>query len=122
MNPTDFSKRLSDFLIKYLPGERGVSSNTISSYKYTFLLLITFVQKKKNFNIKALTIKCITKEFVVEFLDWLQKKGIIAIQLEMRGLQPSMLSIVIYSIKPLRIFMNAKESCLSRIRRLKQKF
>ncbi len=74
MNPTDFSKHLSGFLIKYLPGERGVSSNTISSYKYTFLLLVTFIQEQKNINIKVLTIKCITKELVVEFLDWLQKE------------------------------------------------
>jgi len=74
MNPTDFSKHLSSFLIKYLPGERGVSGNTISSYKYTFLLLVTFIQEKKHINIKVLNIKCITKELVVEFLDWLQKE------------------------------------------------
>lgn len=74
MKPTDFSKHLSDFLIKYLPGELGVSSNTITSYKYTFLLLISFVQEKKHINPNNLTIECITKDTVVEFLSWLQEE------------------------------------------------
>jgi len=32
MKPTDFSKAISDFIAKYLPNERGASSNTITAY------------------------------------------------------------------------------------------
>lgn len=74
MKPTDFSKSLTDFLSKYLPGERGMSANTISSYKITFILFINFVEAEKNINVNKLSLKDITKECVVEFLDWLQEK------------------------------------------------
>lgn len=47
MKPTDFSKSLTDFLSKYLPGERGLSANTIESYKTTFILFITFMEEKR---------------------------------------------------------------------------
>jgi hypothetical protein len=40
MKPTDFAKSLTDFLSKYLPGKRGMSTNTIHSYKTTFILFI----------------------------------------------------------------------------------
>lgn len=74
MKPTDFSKYLSDFLMKYLPGERGLSSNTIAAYKYTFLLFISFIQDEKHIKINHFMIKDITKEVIVEFLHWLKKE------------------------------------------------
>jgi integrase/recombinase XerD len=74
MNPTDFSKSLTDFLSKYLPGERGMSINTISSYKVTFILFINFCETEKNINVRKLFLKDITKPVTIEFLDWLQSK------------------------------------------------
>lgn len=74
MKPTDFAKSLTDFLTKYLPGERGMSTNTINSYKFTFMLFINFIESQKNINVKRLSLKDITKECIVQFLDWLQTK------------------------------------------------
>lgn len=74
MKPTDFSKGLTDFLSKYLPGERGMSANTITSYKATFILLINFFEAEKNIRVNKLSLRNITKECIVEFLDWLQIK------------------------------------------------
>jgi integrase/recombinase XerD len=74
MKPTDFSKSLTDFLTKYLPGERGMSHNTISSYKFTFILFITFMEDQKKVKIEKLMLKDITRDCVVAFLDWLQSK------------------------------------------------
>jgi len=73
MKPTDFSKYLTNFLTRYLSHERGASTNTITAYRDTFVLLIMFMEQKK---IKAhkLTLEKITKEVVVEFLDWIQTK------------------------------------------------
>jgi site-specific recombinase XerD len=74
MKPTDFSKSLTGFLSKYLPGERGMSTNTINSYKVTFILFINFIESKKKIRVNKLSLKDITKECVVDFLDWLQKE------------------------------------------------
>lgn len=73
MKPTDLSKSLMDFLSRYLPGERGMSYNTISSYKYTFILLFSFMKEQKGINIDKLTLKELTRDSVVAFLDWLQR-------------------------------------------------
>ncbi|QSO52876.1 site-specific integrase [Alicyclobacillus curvatus] len=74
MRPTDFSKRLTDFLTGYLPGERGASKNTIASYRDTFILLLTFLKESKGISAERLTLCQITKEIVVEFLGWLEKE------------------------------------------------
>lgn len=74
MKPTDFSKSLTDFLSKYLPGERGLSANTIQSYKVTFILFIGFIEAEKHIPVTKLSLTNITKESVVEFLDWLQQR------------------------------------------------
>ncbi len=74
MRPTDFSKSLTDFLIRYLPGERGASKNTITSYKDTFILFLAFLKESKNIPAERLTLSHITKETVVEYLDWLEEE------------------------------------------------
>lgn len=73
MKPTDFSKNLTDFLSLYLPGERGLSYNTICSYKDTFILFLNFMKEQKFINPIKLTLQQITQERIVEFLDWIQK-------------------------------------------------
>jgi len=72
MKPTDFSKSLTDFLSKYLPAERGMSYNTISSYKMTFILFIEFMNTQKNVNVQKLSLSNCSRESIVQFLDWLQ--------------------------------------------------
>ena len=74
MKPTDFSKSLTDFLSKYLPGERGLSANTINSYKITFILFIGLIESQKKISVNKLSLKDITKECIVEFLEWLQRE------------------------------------------------
>ncbi|MCK5839842.1 MAG: tyrosine-type recombinase/integrase [Bacteroidales bacterium] len=70
--PTDFAKYISGFLYNYLTNERGVSKNTIKSYSYTFILFVNFMHEVKKIHINRLSLKDITKEVVVEFLDWIQ--------------------------------------------------
>lgn len=72
MKPTDFSKSLTDYLGNYLPGERGVSANTIKAYKDTFVLFLRFMQSEKKKNANSLTLKDITQDVVIHFLDWLE--------------------------------------------------
>ena len=72
MRPTDFSKYLTDYLTRYLSHERGSSSNTITAYRDTFVLYITFMERIQNIKAEKLYLKSITKESIVAFLDWLQ--------------------------------------------------
>jgi len=74
MKPTDFSRSLTDFLTIYLPGERGISYNTVCAYKDTFLLFLRFMKEKNAINADNLTLALITQEQVVRFLDWIQEE------------------------------------------------
>jgi integrase/recombinase XerD len=72
MKPTDFSKGLTDFLGLYLPGERGLSHNTICAYKDTFLLFLTFMKERQSIEANKITLQLITQERIIKFLDWIQ--------------------------------------------------
>jgi len=74
METTDFAKQLSAFLTRYLAGERNCSPNTILAYKDTFILFINFMNECKHIEAQKLTLGCITREVVLDFLDWIQKK------------------------------------------------
>lgn len=73
MEPTDFSKYLSGFLIGYLSHERGASKNTICAYRDTFVLFIAYMELR-GIKVSRLTLQTITQAVVVGFLDWLQKE------------------------------------------------
>lgn len=72
MRPTDFAKNLTAFLTGYLPGERGASPHTIASYRDTFRLFLAFAHAQKGIPADRLTLGQITKDLVVEFLQWLE--------------------------------------------------
>ena len=74
MKPTDFSKYISDFISRYLPNEKGASANTVAAYRDTFVLLLNFIQNVSHVKIEKLTLEKITKETIIEFLDWIQKE------------------------------------------------
>lgn len=73
MLPTDFSKYLTNFLSKYLPGERGASQNTITAYKDTFVMLITYMELT-GIKLNKLTVGEINRDVIVNFLEWLQSE------------------------------------------------
>ncbi|HUT63172.1 MAG TPA: site-specific integrase, partial [Anaerolineae bacterium] len=73
METTDFAKSLSAFLTKYLAGERNYSINTVLAYKDTFVQFITFMKEQKNVAVQKLSLECITKDVVIDFLDWIQE-------------------------------------------------
>ena len=73
METTDFAKYLSAFLTKYLAGERNYSPNTIMAYKDTFIQFITYMKERQNIEVQKLTLDCITKNIIINFLDWIQE-------------------------------------------------
>lgn len=74
MKSTDFVKLLNSFFSTHLSDERGLRENTIRAYADTFTLFVRFLMDKKKLNIQELTIKCITKQIILDFLDWGEKE------------------------------------------------
>ena len=67
-----FSKLVQEFLTTYVIGECNYSMNTRSSYSTTFYLLLEFMSEVKNVKPNKIEIEAITKEVIVQFLDWLE--------------------------------------------------
>lgn len=67
----DFSNYLRKFLTEYLPREKGFDTNTIDSYRYSFILLLEYF---KTLGLKAekITISDLTKNRIEEYLDYLE--------------------------------------------------
>lgn len=72
MKPTDLSYHLTKYLSVYLPGTRGLSSNTIASRRDTFALLLGFCRDVKDIPIEKVKIQTLTTKLVTDFLDWLE--------------------------------------------------
>jgi site-specific recombinase XerD len=72
VKPTDFAYYLTNFFTKHLPGVCGASQNTVSSYRDTFLLFLTYIRDEKGKPTERLQLNDINKDLVVEFLDWIE--------------------------------------------------
>ena len=68
----NFSYYLSNFLGKYLPGVVGVSTNTVLSYRDTFVLYLRFMKTEKNIPAERMKLLSIDAKCFSEFLDWLE--------------------------------------------------
>ncbi|MGN0973812.1 MAG: tyrosine-type recombinase/integrase [Bacilli bacterium] len=75
-----FSKLVQDFLTTYIIGECNYSKNTRSSYSTTFHLLLEFINEEKNIKPNKIEIETITKEVIIQFLDWLETNRNVSIQ------------------------------------------
>lgn len=67
-----FSKLVQEFLTTYIVSECNYSINTKASYSTTFHLLLEFMSEVKNIKPNKIEIETITKEVIVQFLDWLE--------------------------------------------------
>lgn len=67
-----FSKLVQDFLTVYIMNECNYSLNTKSSYSTSFYLLLEFMKNVKNIKPNKIEIETITKDVIIQFLDWLE--------------------------------------------------
>lgn len=72
MKPTDLSYYLTKYLSAYLPGTRGLSSNTIASRRDAFALLLGFCRDVKGVPVEKLEIQTLTTKLLTDFLDWIE--------------------------------------------------
>ena len=72
MTASDFPRLLTKFLAEYLPSQRNMSSNTVKSYRDTFMLLLRYCREKKNIILEQLEIKRIDVPLIIDFLNYLE--------------------------------------------------
>lgn len=73
-NEGAFLKRLEHFINVYMPDSKGLSQNTVISYKAAFRVLIQFFYDKKGVAASDITFEMLNVEVLNEFLDWLEKE------------------------------------------------
>jgi len=74
MKEVDFPKYLSYFLSKYLPGQKNASTHTIASYRDTFKLFLPFCEEEKSMRPERIRMSHMTRELIINYLDWLEEK------------------------------------------------
>ncbi|MCI8846575.1 MAG: tyrosine-type recombinase/integrase [Lachnospiraceae bacterium] len=67
-----FLEHLEYFINVYMPVTRGLSRNTIISYKTTFTLLITFMYTVKGTATEDITFQMLDQNMLSDFLSWLE--------------------------------------------------
>jgi site-specific recombinase XerD len=73
MYQTDFALSLKKFFTDYLPNERHCSPQTIDSYRFSFIHLLTYLQEEHHIPVDQVEISDITHQVVRSYLNWLQK-------------------------------------------------
>lgn len=63
---------LEDYFETYLPYSRGLSQNTITSYKQSFQLLMRFMLDVKKINANKIEFSDLTYDTLLEFLNRLE--------------------------------------------------
>ena len=73
MNNFVFSEVLEKFFKTYLPGEVGVSSNSIRSYRDTFVLFFEYMDRTNKVKPDKISLSHFKKEEILLFLKWLEE-------------------------------------------------
>jgi len=74
-NNANFAYALTRFFRFYLPGERGLSSNTIASYRDTFKQLLRYCDETEGIKPERFEISNFSRSLVTGFLSHLEQEG-----------------------------------------------
>ncbi|WP_088225780.1 tyrosine-type recombinase/integrase [Desulfosporosinus sp. FKB] len=74
MKTTDFAVYLNKYFTVYLPNENGSTPMTIDSYRYAFLLYLTYMYEERRISADRIQIAHLTYKNVLLFLEWLQEQ------------------------------------------------
>lgn len=69
---SDFFETVRKFLTEYLPKQRYLSENTITSYRQALNLFVRFLREVKGHAITKISFSVIDRNVILEFLDWLE--------------------------------------------------
>jgi integrase/recombinase XerD len=87
---------MKSFFSHYLPVQRGLSSNTIASYRDAIRLILCFVAEQIKKPVDALDVEDLTETVVLDFLDFLQQQ---------RGCSPQTRNVRLAAIRSLFAFI-----------------
>jgi len=73
MKPTDFSYHLTNYLSRYLPGQRNASVNTIKSYRDTFSILLRYCRDVKKIPSEKFCLSHLKRALIEDFLTWIEQ-------------------------------------------------
>lgn len=71
MKTNHFQQLLSSYFLKYIPERTSYSSNTIKSYRDTFILLFQY-QEHLHKSLAKISMESITCKYIEDFLVWLE--------------------------------------------------
>ena len=71
----DFTRLLNEYFTDYLVNKKGVSNNTIKTYRDCFIQLIEYLDKIKKIKPNKITISVFSFDLINEFLDYLETDG-----------------------------------------------
>jgi len=74
MKTTDFALYLNKYFLVYLPSVNGSTPMTIDSYRYAFILYLTFMEEEKRISADKIKISDLNYSSVSYFMGWLQEK------------------------------------------------
>lgn len=74
MSNPDFADYIYSYFMKYLPLQRGLSKNTVTSYSCSLTLFFRYCKSEMNIPYEKLTLDKIDKHQVENFLLWLETK------------------------------------------------
>lgn len=63
---------LADFFTEYLPGDKGLSANTVRSYQYAFQLLFGYLSEKMGITPDKVTFQTLSSDVIGKFLTYLE--------------------------------------------------
>lgn len=70
--PCNILRLLADYLVDYLPKAKGLSPNTVRSYRHAFRLLFEFLYSVKGIDPEKITFEALTDGAIPEWLNWLE--------------------------------------------------
>lgn len=73
MSETDFARHLTCFLSLYLPGQRNLSTNTISSYRDAFKLFLLFCESETSLKMEKIRVADVTPDLLKAYFVWIER-------------------------------------------------
>lgn len=74
MKKFDFAEYLAAYLSKYLPTQQGASTNTIKSYRDSFIVFLRYCRDVLRIKPEKLIMQMLTCKMLVDYLLWLEEK------------------------------------------------
>ena len=71
---TDFARLMSDYFVKYLAGQKGSGSNTMKTYRDTFVQLSEFMDEKKHIRADCIEVDSFSYTLLMSFWSILKKR------------------------------------------------